>query len=303
VRSQEFTIATRTSVLLLVISAASTIVSGSVSAYTNQQTPQTSDCGSGEISTNVGCQNIGSGVQGGESVVVSTAQQTFPETKLVQEKPNHLLPPPPLPEEICGDQIDNDEDKLVDEDCPTEIVCDDCLVHVLWEDNTLGSQEILYKRDGTGFNPMTVTLSNNDGGLSIAPEVAVSGANVHVVWVDDTTGNFDIFYKRSTDGGATFDSTINLSNNDGDSEFPMIAVLGNEVHVVWHDDTPGNFDIMYRKSTDGGASFTEPTKNLSNNAGTSFDPVIALSGNNVHVAWRDNTPGNFDILDLITLIR
>ena len=47
-----------------------------------------------------------------------------------------------------------------------------------------------------------------------------------------------------------------------------ITVSGNNVHVVWHDFTPGNFDILFR-STDGGASFTEPTKNLSNNAGDS----------------------------------
>ena len=54
------------------------------------------------------------------------------------------------------------------------------------------------------------------------------------------------------------------------SASPAIAVSGNNVHVVWDDNTPGNFDILYKRSTDGGASFTEPIKNLSGNAGTSF---------------------------------
>ena len=111
---------------------------------------------------------------------------------------------------------------------------------------------------------------SNDAGDSLIPAIAVSGNNVHIVWHDTTPGNSDILYRRSTDGGATFGSTINLSNNAGNSCYPAIAVSGNNVHVVWEDDTPGNIDILYKRSTDGGASFTEPTKNLSNNAGSSI---------------------------------
>ena len=53
------------------------------------------------------------------------------------------------------------------------------------------------------------------------------------------------------------------------SDDPAIAVSGNNVHVVWHDDTPGNLISFIEGGTDGGASFTEPIKNLSSNAGTS----------------------------------
>ena len=76
---------------------------------------------------------------------------------------------------------------------------------------------------------------------------------------------------------------------------PAIAVSGNTVHVVWDDNTPGNFDILYRRSTNGGVSFTEPIKNLSSNTGISFQPAIAVSGSNVHVVWEDETSGNSDI--------
>ncbi len=37
------------------------------------------------------------------------------------------------------------------------------------------------------------------------------------------------------------------------------------------------------------------TKNLSNNAGFSSDPQIAVSGNNVYVVWQDYSAGNWDI--------
>ena len=84
------------------------------------------------------------------------------------------------------------------------------LVHVLWQDGTPGNNDILYKRDGVDFDPTTINLTNN-AGSSEEPAIAVSGSNVHVVWDDDTPGNSDIFYRRSTDSGATFGPTINLS--------------------------------------------------------------------------------------------
>ena len=168
-------------------------------------------------------------------------------------------------------------------------------VHTIWVDGTPGNDDILYKRDGADYDPTTLNLSNNAGSSTDA-KIAVSGNNVHVVWEDGTSGNSEVLYKRSTDGGATFGPIINLSNNAGFSTNPAIAVSGNNVYVVWNDDTPTNLDIFYRRSTDGGGSFTEPLKNLSGNAGTSSRPAIAVSGNSVHVVWDDDTSGNFEIL-------
>ena len=142
-------------------------------------------------------------------------------------------------------------------------------VHTVWVDNTSGNFDILYKRDGADYDPTTLNLSKNAGSSTDA-KIAVSGNNVYVVWDDFTPGNSDIFYRRSFDGGATFDPIINLSNNAGQSTRPAIAISGNNVYVVWDDNTSVNFDIIYKRSTDGGASFTEPSKNLSGNAGSSF---------------------------------
>ena len=105
-------------------------------------------------------------------------------------------------------------------------------------------------------------------------------------------GTTIIFYKRD---GADYDpTTINVSNSAGSSFKTALAVSGNNVHIVWDDLTPGNFDILYSRSFDGGATFS-PMINLSDNAGTSNRPAIAVSGNNVHVVWEDKTPGNSDI--------
>jgi hypothetical protein len=44
----------------------------------NQATSQANACGNGELPLNVGCQNVGSQVQGDENGVALAADQTFP---------------------------------------------------------------------------------------------------------------------------------------------------------------------------------------------------------------------------------
>ena len=172
-------------------------------------------------------------------------------------------------------------------------------IHVVWGDSTPGNDDILYRisLDNGGTFPNVIKNLSGNAGLSDAPRIAVSGNNVHVVWQDDTPGNTEILYRRSLDGGATFPNIIkNLSGNIGSSFNPAIAASGNNVHVVWNDDTPGNFDILYRRSLDNGGTFPNVIKNLSSNAASSEVPDIAVSGNNVYVVWAGITAGSFDIL-------
>ncbi len=170
-------------------------------------------------------------------------------------------------------------------------------VVVAWYDETPENREIFLARstDGGKTFASPVNLSNN-AGFSISPSVAASGNSVVVAWHDETPGNSEIFLSRSTDAGKTFTPPVNLSNNAGFSfsAFPSVAVLGDSVFVAWHDQTPGNFEIFLARSTDGGKTFTPPV-NLSNNAGFSLDPSVAVLGDSVFVAWMDETPGNSEI--------
>ena len=55
------------------------------------------------------------------------------------------------------------------------------------------------------------------------------------------------FIEGVPDGGGSFTEPLkNLSGNAGTSSRPAIAVSGNSVHVVWDDDTSGNFEMLYR---------------------------------------------------------
>src|SRR5918995_553711 len=150
-------------------------------------------------------------------------------------------------------------------------------VYIVWSEQ---DSDIMFKRNAISFDP-TINLSNT-AGRSLEPSVAASENNVHVVWTDDIQGNREILYRRSTDGGASFGGTVNLSNTAGFSASPAVAVSGfQNVYVVWMDHSLGNFDILFRGSTDDGASFGG-TVNLTNTSGRSDRPAVAAFGDMFH---------------------
>jgi hypothetical protein len=132
------------------------------------------------------------------------------------------------------------------------------------------------------------------------PQVFFVGNTIYVFWMDLRIGNDDIFFKRSTDGGASFGETINLSNNDGDSYNYHVNIPTNDtLYIVWQDESQGvngTSDILFKRSTDGEASSGE-TINLSNDIGDSTDPDIASTyRGNIYKVWRDDSAGTEQIL-------
>jgi hypothetical protein len=171
-------------------------------------------------------------------------------------------------------------------------------IHVVWYNYTSVNSEIYYRRSTNGG----VTWESSKRltwnlGESAAPAIAADlSNNIHVVWADDTPGNPEIYYRRSTDGGVTWGSSKRLTWNSGFSYQQAILVdSSNHIHVVWADDTPGNFEIYYRRSTDGGVTWGS-SRRLTWNAGSSYDPAITVdSSTNIHVTWDDDTPGNWEV--------
>ncbi len=165
-------------------------------------------------------------------------------------------------------------------------------VFVAWHDNTPGNWEIFLARStdgGATFSP-PVNLSNN-AGSSFNPSVAASGNTVAVAWTDDTPGNREIFLARSVDGGATFGSPVNLSNNAGDSLTPSVAASGDNVFVAWTDGMSWSGALLLARSVDGGATFGPPVNLRSGLIENDLRPEVAISGNTVVVAWFDVSVG------------
>lgn len=139
-----------------------------------------------------------------------------------------------------------------------------------------------------------MNLSENDG-ISQNPSMSAIENMVHVVWEDSTPGNAEILYTRSLDDGANFSPIESLSINTVGASVPAIIALESNVYVAWSDSTPGNPDILFRRSANNGANFG-PSENLSNCCGFSNGPAIAAIESNVYVVWGDDISGNWEIL-------
>jgi hypothetical protein len=93
--------------------------------------------------------------------------------------------------------------------------------------------------------------------------------------MDYTSNNFDVFFTSSNDNGQTFKSPLNLSNNAGDSAYPQVSAVGNNVYVTWFDSTEGFFKILFTVSNDNGQTFST-LLNLTNTV-DSQNPQIAVA--------------------------
>src|SRR6266481_8496998 len=95
-----------------------------------------------------------------------------------------------------------------------------------------------------------------------------------------------------------FSPPKSISNNSIDSHgsfTPQIAVdFGGNINAVWEDDTASNSNILFSRSTDGGATFFPTPMKLSNSLGCSFNPVMAVDVSaNIDVVWQDSPDCRF----------
>ncbi len=175
-------------------------------------------------------------------------------------------------------------------------------IYLVWQEGDPG--EVIFMRTTPTPGVAPENLSVSPARPSSTPNVAVDGSDVYVTWAETGVAvQFDIFFRSSPDGGATFSSPLNLSNNGGTSRNPRVAAAGHVVYLVWEDDTdtPGVHDIFLRRSRDGGASWDPPLNalpiNLSLFGGITTDksraPAIAAVGSEVYVAWEDETTEDF----------
>jgi hypothetical protein len=98
---------------------------------------------------------------------------------------------------------------------------------------------------------------------------------------------------------AQWEPDVRLTNNTAISHTSnnnawCIAASGSVVHVVWTDYRDGNYEIYYKRSTDGGVSWGTDTR-LTINTAISYFPSVAVSGSVVHVVWMDDRNGNDEI--------
>jgi len=116
---------------------------------------------------------------------------------------------------------------------------------------------------------------------------------IYCVWNDGRKGTgSDIYFALSTDNGQTFGENIPVhAVIDGDEKERFgasIAVYGSHVYIAWREEDGENENILFTKSTDGGASF-EIEKTIIENSLRS--PSVAVnSQGNIYIVYPHFDP-------------
>jgi hypothetical protein len=170
-------------------------------------------------------------------------------------------------------------------------------VYSLWveksEDNSTNVVFTKSTDQGNSFvPPVYITLGARNSGI---PKIFADTGKVYLTWEDNNKGDFEVFLSKSSNSGDSFDSPVDISTSAGESGSPEVFVYQNNIYEVWMDNTSGNYDIMFTKSSDGGNTFSKPL-DVSNLKGDSGYPQLAAWKNNVYVVWTQTMTGiNYDI--------
>jgi len=169
-------------------------------------------------------------------------------------------------------------------------------VHVVWFDDRDGNQEIYYKRstDGGATWGEDTRLTTADF-YSEYPVVAASGQFVYAAWSDNRDGNYEAYIKRSTDGGATWEADVRMTNADRGSTAMSLAANGSRVHLFWADNREWYWpEIFHRCSDDNGLTWNTEER-LTFDDQLSDRPTGCAWDSTVAVLWEDGRGGVWDI--------
>jgi putative cell wall-binding protein len=199
--------------------------------------------------------------------------------------------------------------------------------HAVWTDQNASDEVVFYARwngstwvDAAGNDPETgeceplcvysadaIVSSGGVGEDAFEPSLVLdTNDQPHITWDEFDTGESDYDVKYATWNGSDWvraNGSVgvdDLDGNAGESYAPTIDLINNEPAIAWRDDNGVDVDIYYRQwngsawvKADGTAGFDD----VSNNATTSEEPSLIITSNNrPMIAWRDNEPGNNEIL-------
>ena len=187
-------------------------------------------------------------------------------------------------------------------------------LHLAWAESLIESgitiRKMRYTKStdaGATFLPATpIELAR--GNTVVSPTVATDGNWVYVAWRNEDDKH--IHFAASSDGGISFGTEFSIVPNSGRSISPRLATgPDGTLYMSWTDNSAGNYDTYYSKSTDHGSTFTTPVNFAPSAQGSLFTAITVDKESNIYIAWDDNrysnppdTPeaigneGNFEIL-------
>lgn len=142
---------------------------------------------------------------------------------------------------------------------PDITIDNDDNIHVVWEEHSTGVPSIMYiKRDATSLIWSAPLVISDYTKTCYNPVIASKENTVHVSYTqkssDDTN---DIYY---TQYSSSWSSPRNISESGVAADFSTIVVSTN-IHIAWHDNKNGNYEI-YTRTLSGLSSSGSPLSDI-----------------------------------------
>lgn len=167
---------------------------------------------------------------------------------------------------------------------------------------------VAYSLNGGASFSMPIKISSSPENQGSIPIVGPSG-ELYVVWEDNSTSTIE--EAKSMDGGSSFSAPISVSNYVGipnplpnslfrTNSLPTASVddTNGNIYVAWADYRNSHADILFRRSTDGGITWSSPiTVNDDNTGHDHFFPWMSVASGHLTIAFYDRRldPANVQI--------
>lgn len=142
---------------------------------------------------------------------------------------------------------------------------------------------------GQSFSPPMLLLAQPVSEASPSRPVVGADGSVFLLFLRRVQGrDTELHLAKSTDGGATFSSTVvesqaviggTPSSVPYDSAKLTTSPDGRALYTVFSHQTAGNHQVFFRRSTNGGASWDEPVRINKSPTGDYYDPNISVAPN------------------------
>ena len=140
----------------------------------------------------------------------------------------------------------------------------------------------------------TTTISGPDVANAWPSGFVASGSRLFSAYrVLDGDGRH-IEFRRSADGGATFSDPVEISRPEAVSSYQAaLAYSGGVLHVAWVEGTEAQTPErgFYRRSTDGGVTWSDPIALTPTAVESVTSPRVFASGSRVFFTYTDGVTG------------